>query len=348
MKHRETSGPEVSCAPASSAVETMDDREAVQLAEALDLAAHLVALHKGIPLEVKLTRLFPEVAAVLKGHNGELSVTGLKNLCKEAAKHLCRHFLLRLDFRHMSLTDELAGVLAGHEGILWLDGLKTLPAAKADVLAAHNGPVLVADETEIEPGPDGRLQECAFQAPILEKGLDLAGAPLRVQRMTTSLAEALVFFREGWLLLDALEKLSVDHARLLGARSGRISLNGLEEASPQVVAKLVARSIALPGSYIPSLIDDSSPWLTWTRHLRLNGLSRLRVEVARELTHFRGILELNGIRTLEAEAAACLATLEGEVHLKGLEDLDEETTRVLSPRQHILRLSPQLAKKFTK
>jgi hypothetical protein len=108
----------------------------------------------------------------------------------------------------------------------------------------------------------------------------------------------------------------------------------------------VARSIVLPGSYIPSLIDDSSPWLPWTRHLRLNGLSRLRVEVARKLTHFRGILELNGIRTLEAEAAACLATVEGEVHLKGLEDLDEETIRVLSPRKPILRLSPQLAKKF--
>ena len=80
MKHRETSGPEVSYAPASSAVETMDDQEAVHLAEALDLAANLVALHKGIPLEVKLTRLSPEVAAVLKGHNGELSVTGLKKL----------------------------------------------------------------------------------------------------------------------------------------------------------------------------------------------------------------------------------------------------------------------------
>ncbi len=340
----------------------------LHLAEALDLAAHLVALHKGIPLEVKLTRLSPEVAAVLKGHNGELSVTGLKELRSEAAQHLCRHSALRLDFRHMTLTDELAGVLASHQGILWLDGLQLLPSAKADVLStradvqiAHNGPVLVADETNIEPEADERLQKCAFQAPILEKGLDLAGAPLRVQRMTTSLAEALVFFREGWLLLDALEKLSVDHALLLGARSGRISLNGLEEVSPQVVAKLVAHAIAMPGSYIPSLIDDSSPSqrarrrLTsrrlrapQTRHLRLNGLSHLRIEVAREFNYFRGILELNGIRTLEAEAARCLATVEGEVHLKGLEDLDEETIRVLSPRQHILRLSPQLAKKFTK
>jgi hypothetical protein len=323
-------------------------------------ADELIELHRGLPLKVKeFPRPSPELARRLARHNAELALTGVEVLHAASARALCRHPLLRLDFRQMSLTDELVEILAAHEGILWIDGIALLSSSRAHVLARHNGPVFVADKTKIElPAADERLQERSFQSPILRQGLNLAGEYLQVRIMTTALAEAVVFFREGWLNLDALECLSPTHAELLGARGGLLSLNKLKgfsrprpipgELSPEAAAKLVAHAIAVPGTYIPSLIDDSSPWPPWTRHLRLNGLTRLRVKVARKFTHFRGILELNGIRTLEAEAAGCLATVGGEVHLKGLEDLDEETIRVLGPRKHILRLSPQLAKKLAK
>jgi len=324
----------------------------------------LLEVHAGLPLQVKGdSGLTPQLARRLAQHDAELAVTELDSLDDESARELCCHRLLRLGFRikprfagerrrppqqeaSMPLTVPLARILAAHQGILWIDGLPSLSSACASVLARHNGPVLVADETVMAPAADQRLQERAFESPMLREALDLAGEPLRVRGMTSALAEALVFFRDGWLVLDALSDLPPAYAGLLGARRGRLSLNGLGEVCPGVVAKLVAPSIAVPGTYIRSVIDDSSPWPPWTRHLRLNGLSHLRVEVAREFTHFRGTLEFNGIRTLEAKAAACLATVEGEIHLKGLKDLDKETIRVLGPRKHLLRLSPQLNKKL--
>lgn len=326
-------------------------------------ARRLRKLHTGIPLEVNgPNRPFTALARCLAQHDAELAVTQLEVLDAESARALCQHRLLRLHFHGTprspgrqpsaspcrGLTDELAAVLAEHAGVLWIDGLASLSSARSDVLARHNGPVFVADRTKIEPAADARLQECAFQSPILREDLDLAGADLRVRRMTAALAEALVFFQGGWLLLDALEDLSVDHARLLGARNGRLSLNGLEEISPQVVDKLVAHSIAVPGTYIPSLIDNSSPWMPWTRHVRLNGLRRLESAVARQFVHYRGILEFNGLRSLDVEAAESLLKVDGEVHLKGLQNLDEKMARVLSPRRHILRLPPRLEKMLEK
>lgn len=300
-----------------------------------ELAGIVLGLFEGRPLEIKeLTWISKRLAQCLARHTAELRLTGLRQLDPAAARALCAHPLLRLDFRRMPLSDELAEVLARHQGILWIDGLASLPSSRAYVLGKHDGPVFVADKTKIEPRADEDLRNCASRSPILSKGLDLSGSSLRVRRMTTELAEALVCFRNGRLLLDSLESLSEDHAALLGGGAGILSLNGLVKISPKTVSKLVGES---PTKEPPK-----------ARRLCLNGLRALGSPVARELARYQGILELNGLESLRLNEAKSLAEIDGEVHLQGLQNLDEKVARVLGPRRHLLRVSPQLEKVLEK
>jgi len=335
----------------SAAPRSASSLESGEARRELELVGILLPLFDGRALEIKeLTSLTPALARCLAGHTAELALTGLRALDPESAEELCRHQLLRLNFRHMNLTDELIEKLAEHEGILWIDGLDTLSSARADRLSSHdksdksphNGPVFVAEKTKIEKGAEQRLRKRASQSPILDKGLDLAGARLRVRCMTNTLAEALVFFRKGRLVLDALESLSPNHAALLAGGSGSLSLNGLTRISPKVAAKLAGSITDQAGS------ETSHKDKIKTRKLSLNGLLHLDSAVARELAVYRGILELNGLATLNINSAKCLRNFDGEIHLKGLKVLDDKTIRVLSPRKHLFRLSPQLEKKLGK
>ena len=313
-------------------------RDSLHRVEALDLAAQLAAMHDGIPFEVKLARMSPEMAAFLRTHNGELSVTGLQDLGCEAARELCQHPLLRLNFRHMELSDDLAEVLATHEGLLWIDGLKELSSAKAGVLTRHNGPVFVVDGTRMDKDAEERLQRRAFESPILCEGMDLTKERLRVKRMSAALAEGLVFFKEGWLMLDALEEITLEQSKLLGSGPRTISLNGLREISPSVAAALASGGIPDLRQHIPSLVGDDSH-AEKLHQLRLNGLTELRVDVARAFTGYHGRLELDGLKTLRPEAAAHLARTCGTVSLKGLSHIDRETAQAFDKRKCGLELS---------
>jgi hypothetical protein len=200
----------------ATAVDTLPVSGPVDPRQGID---RLLEVSAGLPLEVRGgADLTLPLARRLAQHDAELAVTELESLDYEAARELCRHRLLRLGFRtkpwvaeerrrprqhpdpaevSMPLTAPLAKILAAHEGILWIDGLASMSSACAGVLARHNGPVLVADETRMAPATDQRLQERAFQSPMLRQALDLAGGALQVRRMTKLVRKSLP---NSWLV----------------------------------------------------------------------------------------------------------------------------------------------------
>jgi len=211
-------------------------------------------------------RLSPEAAAVLAGHNGQLTFTGTSCFSPAAATKLAAHANIISLPQVAELPADVIRALTPHEGGLILGGLTELPTETAAHLAMHAGGVHLPALERITPEAAAAFAE----GPGL---LSLPG----LCRLTPAAAAALAR-RPGPLVLDALEYVeridSAAHAellvacfdnlelanltaldgpdaagiaRVLAATKGTLALPALERITPRALEAILAKpGVALP------------------------------------------------------------------------------------------------------
>ena len=251
-------------------------------------------------------KLSPETAAILAGHNGQLTLTGPLPFSVAAAAKLAAHDGL-LSLPHLpELPADVARAMAEHEGGLELGGVTRLTAESAAALAPHAGGLFLPAVDALTP------QVAAVLAPRL-----------------------------GTVLLPGVKSIDVATATAL-AKHGRdeLALGGLTELSPEVAAALAAFEgpLALPA--VTVLTPETARALaTHEGTLALESLTDLPAEVATELAKHEGEqLDLHGIQSLSTAAARALATAPGRLSLAGLMNLTPEGATALVKRDGSLFL----------
>ena len=222
------------------------------------------------------------------------------------------------------LTPEAAATLAGHVDILVLPGLVELSPEAAAALAAQ---------------PDLRIRVPPGTPPATLKPLGGALTLLGVDDPAPQLLEAVA--REGSALvlpdtltlgpaaagvlaanttsveLPGLKQLPLDVATALGGgRADRsLTLDGIEEISPEVVAALgKQRKVSF----------------------QLRGLKRLSAAAAKPLVGNQGDLHLSSLESLDADTAAVLARHPSAIYLPALRRLEADVIRGLAAHRSFL------------
>ena len=153
----------------------------------------------------------PETAAILAGHNGQLTFTGRGPLPPTVAEGLAAHRGLVSLPDLAELSPELAAALAGHSGGLVLGGIKTLQPQIIQQLATHAGPLVLPAIESLSPA------------------------------LAWNLAK-----HKGRLILPGLVSLSTGAARALATSPGGVYLPGLEVTTAAGIGVLQQAKINLP------------------------------------------------------------------------------------------------------
>ncbi len=171
-----------------------------------------------------------ELAEIYDGQ--ELSLNGLEEITSEVAAALEFH-TYRLELNGLKeVSDEVAEILSHHEGDLGLDGVQELSSVAAEYLSRHDG-------------------ECGL---IYLNGLKR----LTNERGHVLLANHLAsYFDYDELELNGLEILEELPAKELAKHPGLLSLDGLKDASYEVLEIFAIRdhSISLKGMVCPEDIE---------------------------------------------------------------------------------------------
>jgi hypothetical protein len=249
--------------------------------------------------------LSPETAAILAGHNGQLTFTGSLP-CSAAAAAKLASFTGSISWPHLAnLPADLARALGDHRGALVLGGVTHLPAESAAALAAHAGSVHLPALTTISP------QAAAALAP-----------------------------RIASVLLTGLESIDVETATAFAANArDELALGGLTDLSAEVATALAAFEgpLALPAVTVLTP-EVARPLATHRGRLALESLTELPAEVAGELAKHEGELALHGLQSLSTEAARALAAMPGLLSLPSLVTLTPEAATALLERDEGLLL----------
>jgi FKBP-type peptidyl-prolyl cis-trans isomerase len=193
--------------------------------------------------------------------------------------------------------------------------------------------------------------------------------------LTIETAKTLSAFEGRYLSINSVLRMDADVADVLsGFAGGELLLNGLNNAEPDVFAKIASADVyalylngctALNTEQTKSLSSFSGGFLSLSGiktltpetaqmlsgfigdALVLNGLSSLDTETAKELLQYRGgYLSLNGLSTLEAETATHIANYKGDtISLYGLQSVDSETAKILAQFQGYIGTSSAVMEK---
>jgi len=277
-------------------------------------AAESMADYRGPGLSILgLTTLFIEEARVLAGlgkrWNGRLP--NVKNLTPETAAVLAgfkvenkvANKVVRLELDGATLSDEALAEASLFPGILLLRGLTadTLSDGKLAALAEFNGAALGLGGVAVLP-------------------------PELAEQIATTCATKFLF-------LDDVTDISPEAARKLAEFPGQVSLNGLTEASPELVralGDLTKRSLKGVTSLSPEAAAAVVEGFRGAS-LKLN-LTSLPAETAKELARgTRNDLFLDRLTELSDEAAAALGECNvTNLWLRGLTDLSAGAAKGLA------------------
>jgi hypothetical protein len=244
--------------------------------------------------------LTPEAAAILAGHNGQLTFTGpLPFTAAAAAKLAANEGSISLP--HLAnLPDELASALAEHPGSLVLGGVTKLTVESAAGLAAHAGGVHLPAVATITP------EVAAVLAP-----------------------------RSDTVVLTGLRSIDVETATALAKHArGSLTLGGLTDLSPEVAAALATFEgrLALPA--VAALEPEAARALAAHRGtLVLESIREVPDIVAEELAKHAGGLELQNVQALSTASAKALAAASGPLALQSLASLTPEGAAAFLARQ---------------
>jgi hypothetical protein len=277
-------------------------------------AAESMADYRGPGLSILgLTTLSIEEARVLAGlgnrWNGRLP--NVKNLSPETAAVLAgfkvenkvANKVVRLELDGATLSDEALAEASLFPGILLLRGLTadTLSDGKLAALAEFNGAALGLGGVAVLP-------------------------PELAEQIATT-------FATKFLFLDDVTDISPEAARKLAEFPGQVSLNGLTEASPELVralGDLTKRSLKGVTSLSPEAAAAVVEGFRGAS-LKLN-LTSLPAETAKELARgTRNDLFLDRLTELSDEAAAALGECNvTNLWLRGLTDLSAGAAKGLA------------------
>jgi hypothetical protein len=277
-------------------------------------AAESMADYRGPGLSILgLTTLSIEEARVLAGlgkrWNGRLP--NVKNLSPETAAVLAgfkvenkvANKVVRLELDGATLSDEALAEVSLFPGILLLRGLTadTLSDGKLAALAEFNGAALGLGGVAVLP-------------------------PELAEQIATT-------FATKFLFLDDVTDISPEAARKLAEFPGQVSLNGLTEASPELVralGDLTKRSLKGVTSLSPEAAAAVVEGFRGAS-LKLN-LTSLPAETAKELARgTRNDLFLDRLTELSDEAAAALGECNvTNLWLRGLTDLSAGAAKGLA------------------
>lgn len=239
----------------------------------------------------------------------DLDLSGLEAISLEVAEALAERFSKLPDGLSpgdlvlnglQSLPADVAAALARFQGEIKLDGLLSLDAEAAKALAAHRG------------------------------NLSLDG----LSSLTEEMAEAILGapYQAAAKDEDDDEEEDDDDEE----EKGHVSLWGLEELSPAVASRFVAR---FRGKWIklPRLKAlDAETARALSQHdsdLDFEGITQLDAETASALSMCKGDLSLGGLASLQTDVAAALAKHEGNLSLNSIASLDDESAEALG-RHH--------------
>jgi len=146
------------------------------------------------------------------------------------------------------------------------------------------------------------------------------------------------------LRLDGLLVLSEISAKMLAKHKGEpkeISFGGLNCLSASIALELSKYTGTL---FFPSLKDlNEETAVALAKHkgpkLSINGISRLRPEIAQALSKYKGDIELSGITELCESEVLALGKYSGNLSLDGLKTVDETVAVALSNRRGGLSLA---------
>jgi hypothetical protein len=244
--------------------------------------------------------LAPETAAILAGHNGQLTFTGPLPFSAAAAAKLAANEG-SLSLPHLAnLPHDVARSLADHPGSLVLGGVTRLTAEAAATLAAHAGSVHLPAVATITP------DVAAVLAP-----------------------------RSDTVMLTGLRSIDVETATAF-ARHGRdeLALGGLTQLSPEVAAALATFEGRLTLPALATLEPEAARALGAHRGtLTLDAIAELPDDVAEELATHAGGLALQHVQSLSTAAAKALAATPGPLALQSLSSLTPEGAAAFLARQ---------------
>lgn len=288
-----------------------------------------------------------ESADALSMPTRRLSLNGLDEVAPRMAEILSRCTGLELDGLK-SISDEVAEQLNPCGGGWWhspetlsLNGLKQLTAASATSLSRFDGNLLLNGVKHISPDVAGGLAASGKSLHALElNGLAslsplaaqaLSGSPRRIhlnglRYLDDTAAECLTKMPRE-LQLNSVTHLTDTAARHLSRHYPfeTLELNGLIDL-PETPGHLALA--ARLGQHerldrLSEISDDTAKELSQlTGRIYLNGLKHISDTGATYLGHFNGFIEVNGIEYLSDRAANALCGLKGKIQLAGLTCLD--------------------------
>lgn len=261
----------------------------------LTMAEALVLVEREFGLYLpKVQSLSPEVADVLSKHEGPfLDLDGLTSICEATAKALSS-FDGELSLTGLKEISHEVGVLLASKpgGRIYLPENFRGSAAGAKAIVDHKGKWVAPENIdELEP-------TLAFALARSERALSFQ----RVTELTDDLARALADHRGELLCLDGLTELSAEMAGLLANRPGHLSFDGLKHLAPMTAKALSqhrSRCVFLSVDDDWSHTRDDRPFDDPARFIK-RGLSQLGID---------GIPRKVSIRFLTEDMAAAFATL---------------------------------------
>jgi len=254
-------------------------------------------------LQLSVTELSPEAAAVLAKYKGEFRFDALTTLSPEAAAALAaREGQIDLP-KLTSLPPAVAKALSAAKGTLNLSGVKDLPTNVAEALSAHAGQLSLGV---------GELLDDAAAALAKHKG----ELRLRNLKSLTSLVLAERLGQQEWLFLDEVTRLTPEIAKAICPPSNRVKFKnhvqlyiGLTELPADVAAAIMAGRCHISMNSLESISDETAAaWAGLFANIRLFGLKSLSPAAAASLTKGTGIFDIRSFGPeVTDETAAAIA-----------------------------------------
>jgi len=259
--------------------------------------------------------LSAEAAAVLAGHNGQLTFTGPRPFPAAAAAELARHANVVSLPQLPALPADVARALAAHQGTLQLGGLRTLSAETAASLAEHAGAIHLPAVETISPAV------AAIFAPRSETVL-LTG----LRSLDVATAESFAAHARAPLVIGGITELSPPAARALAAFRGDLALPALTTLPLELAGTLAAHRGSLSLDSVDALSADAAAALAAHEgDLFLGGIEGLSTAAAEALASAPGALVLPNLTTVTPAGAAALVRREALVVLDALQGLERIT-----------------------
>jgi hypothetical protein len=258
------------------------------------------------------------------------------------------------------MSPEVARVLATHNGHLSLGGIRQLSVDVAEALTKGRPNTDMTSLTldglfDLSPEIATALAQCrgplslsGLQSLSLETANALASSP-RKPYNTSFFNGAL----GNWLTLNGLDEVEPSVIACLRSAGWEVSLDGLKDLSPEVAAELAKQSGVISLNGVTNLSPAAAKALTSNdKGLALKGLKALSPEVAENLATGSASLDLSGLTDMNLEVARAFRKHRGPLILDGLRELSPSVAHELAKRAGPLSLagiqafgSPALAAK---